>query len=167
MTEPTRVPLGGITRYRCPLGFCDWALDVPGFGMRPPHQEMEIAMHLRGHSPEDWLPVLRQAEGRLALASEFRIPCPPSPVSLRRPDDLVVRRRADGQSDGWLILNPNAQPGDHVWTGSEWVYRGELHREVIYKWELGEALEVAPELAAEETRRFEAWVQQMRAERNA
>ncbi len=111
---------------------------------------------------------------QLQYATEFRIPCP-QPADPGRlegapvlhPEALIIRRRLDGRGDGWLILNPNRQPGDQVWTGSEWVYRGELHRDVIYKWGRNEAITEAQRLAAAETERYEQWLTEQRGGRTA
>jgi hypothetical protein len=114
---------------------------------------------------------VERAEAALDLAAEFRITCPHPHFAgghqdpRFRSEPITVRRRQDGRGDGWLILNPNLLQGDHVWTGSEWVYRGELHRDVIYKWTRDEALALAPELAAAETARYETWVNDMRTNR--
>lgn len=146
---------------------------------RSPHLPMRAMAAVTVHVPAnergralDAERRVRELEARLALASEFRIPCPQPDrkghddrAAHLKPDDLIIRRRTDGQGDGWLILNPNQEPGDHVWTGSAWVYRGELYRDAIYRWTLAEALELGPVLAVEETGRFQAWVDQMRAER--
>lgn len=114
--------------------------------------------------------------GALLHATEFHIPCPepkdpgrPDGAPILRPEPLIVRKVtanwADRFPDGWLILNPNLQPGDHVWTGDEWVYRGQLHMGVIYRWTRDEALALAPGLAAAETARYEAWIAEMRSSR--
>jgi hypothetical protein len=119
---------------------------------------------------------VRQLNAQLDLAAEFRIPCP-EPADPGRPDDgpilqpepLLVQkvqpRWADRFPDGWRIFNPNLEPGDHVWTGDEWAYRGRLHIGVIYKWTRGQAIAEAQRLAVEETRRYETWLADMRTNR--
>ncbi|TWE17085.1 hypothetical protein [Kitasatospora atroaurantiaca] len=113
------------------------------------------------------------ASAHIALATELRIPCPepaepgrPKGASQLRPEPWIVRKNASGQpkgwEDGWLILNPNLQPGDHVWTDRAWVYRGELSRNAVYRWDRGEPVTEAQRLAVEETARFEAWLAEMR-----
>lgn len=114
-------------------------------------------------------------QAQLNLATEFRIPCPepadpgrPDGAPVMHPEALIVRKSSPGylgDTDGWTILNPNLPCGDHVWTGTEWKYRGELHREVIYRWTRDQALAEAQRLAVDETARYEAWLVTMRAGR--
>lgn len=112
----------------------------------------------------------------LALATELRIPCPAPAdtghtdlLSRRRPDDLILRKNTTGApkgwEGGWLILNPNVQPGDHVWTGKAWVYRGDLPMNGIYKWTLGEAVKLARQLAAGVTIVWDVEIADLRARR--
>lgn len=84
-----------------------------------------------------------------------------------QPEPLIVQKVtanwADRFPDGWLILNPNLDDGNHVWTGDGWVYRGNLHIGVIYRWSRDEAIVEAQRLAVEETRRYEGWLAEQRA----
>jgi hypothetical protein len=110
----------------------------------------------------------------VALATELHVPCPeacdpgrPDSAPRLQPEPLIVRKNTSGYpkgwEDGWLILNPNLQPGDQVWTGREWKYRGELTRNAIYRYDRHEAVIEAQRLAVEETRRYEAWIAEQRA----
>jgi hypothetical protein len=123
---------------------------------------------------EEWARKDNAADtAHVALATELRIPCPeasdpgrPDGAPSMQPEPLIVRKNTTGYpkgwEDGWLILNPNLQPGDQVWTGREWRYRGELTRNAIYRYDRHEAVAEAQRLAAEETRRYEAWIAGMR-----
>lgn len=114
----------------------------------------------------------------IQYATELRIPCP-DPADPGRPDHaphlhpepLIIRKNTSGYpkgwEDGWLILNPNLEPGDHVWTGREWGYRGELQRNAIYRWTRSEAVTEAQHLAIQETTRFEAWIAETRAKKGS
>lgn len=115
---------------------------------------------------------------QLQYATEFRIPCPepadpgrPVGAPVLRPEALIVRKCttnwADRYPDGWMILNPNLQPGDQIWTGEAWEYRGQLYGGVIYRWTRDQAIAEAQRLAVEETARYEKWLADMRAGRNA
>ncbi|MGW1870966.1 hypothetical protein ACWCPS_36175 [Streptomyces mauvecolor] len=87
----------------------------------------------------------------LELATEFRIPCPGHPSGHHA--DLRVRRRLDGQADGWAVLNDN--PGnEHAWTGTQWIYRGELSRADIYRYDRQTAIDEATRIAPLETSAF-------------
>lgn len=161
MTEPHRRTCAAD----CGQPLTRWHVDADGRhwhpGCLPPGTAMAPSLQEQ----------VRQLTAALDLATEFRIPCPHPHFAgghqdpRFRSEPITVRRRQDGRGDGWLILNPNLLEGDHVWTGSEWVYRGELHRDVIYKWTRDEALALAPELAAAETARYETWVNDMRRPR--
>lgn len=118
----------------------------------------------------------QEALAAIDLATEFRIPCPeaadpgrPDKAPVLQPEPLIVQKVttnwADRFPDGWLILNPNLQPGDHVWTGDGWAYRGQLHIGVIYRWSRDEAIVEAQRLAVEETWRYETWLADMRTKR--
>ncbi|MGW4803044.1 hypothetical protein [Kitasatospora sp. NPDC004272] len=109
------------------------------------------------------------AEQHLLLATELQVPCPvpddpdrPEGAPVMRPEPLVVRKNTSGYpkgwEDGWLVLNPNLHPGDQVWTGREWKYRGELARNAIYRWTREEAIAEAQRLAAEESARYGRWI---------
>jgi hypothetical protein len=136
-----------------------------------PHQSRRAAENLlAAHRQEATRPLVEQ----LALATEFRIPCPqaadpgrPMDGPVLQPEPLIVQKVAahwaDRFPDGWRILNPNLEPGDHVWTGDGWVYCGQLHIGVIYRWTRDEAITEAQRLAVEETRRYETWLADMRA----
>lgn len=113
----------------------------------------------------------------LQYATEFRIPCPepadpgrPNGGPVLRPEPLIVRKCvtswADRWPDGWMIRNPNLEPGDQVWTGERWEYRGQVYGGVIYQWTRDGAIAEAQRLAVEETRRFETWLAEMRAGRD-
>lgn len=98
---------------------------------------------------------------QLEQASEFRIPCPGHPYGHHA--DLRVKRRLDGRADGWAVLNDN--PGnEHAWTGTQWIYRGELTREQIYRYDRQDALDEATRIAPLETAAFLEHVARLRAE---
>lgn len=98
---------------------------------------------------------------QLEQASEFRIPCPSHPYGHLA--DLRVKRRLDGRGDGWAVLNDN--PGnEHVWTGTTWIYRGELSRGQIYRYDRQTALEEATRIAPLETAAFLEHVARLRKE---
>lgn len=80
----------------------------------------------------------------LNLASEFRIPCPGHPYRDRA--DLYVKKRMDGQADGWAISSGTAMYED-IWTGTDWVYRGTLARDDIYRYTRDEAIAEAQRIA--------------------
>jgi hypothetical protein len=118
----------------------------------------------------------QELAGQVEFATEFRIPCPdpadpsrPASAPVLRPEPLIVRKCttswADHWPDGWSILNPNLEPGDHVWTGERWEYRGQVYGGTIYQWTRDQALALAPELAAAETARYETWLTEMRSSR--
>jgi hypothetical protein len=97
----------------------------------------------------------------LELAAEFRIPCPGHPYG--QAADLRVRRRLDGRDDGWAVLNDN--PGnEHAWTGATWVYRGELSRADIYRYDRQTAIDEATRIAPLETAAFLAHLERLRTE---
>lgn len=97
----------------------------------------------------------------LEQAVEFHIPCPGHPYGSNA--DLRVKRRTDGHGTGWAVLNDN--PGnEHAWTGTRWVYRGELSREQIYRYDRQDALNEAARIAPLETAAFNAHIQRLRAE---
>ena len=113
---------------------------------------------------------------QLTFATEFRIPCPepsdpnrPANAPVLRPEPLIVQKIAahwaDRFPDGWRIVNPNLEPGDQVWTGDGWVYCGQLHIGVIYRWTRDEAVGEAQRLAVQETARYETWLAEMRSSR--
>ena len=102
-----------------------------------------------------------QLAATLDLAAEFRIPCPEHPYGHHA--DLRVKRRLDGRGDGWAVLNDN--PGnEHAWTGTRWVYRGELTREEIYRYDRQDALDEATRIAPLETAAFLDHIKRLRAE---
>lgn len=104
---------------------------------------------------------VQQLAAQLEQASEFRVPCPGHPYGHRA--DLRVKRRLDGQTDGWAVLNDN--PGnEHAWTGTRWVPRGELTRDQIYRYDRQAALDEAARIGPLETAAFLAHVARLRAE---
>lgn len=104
---------------------------------------------------------IAQLAGQLEQAVEFHIPCPGHPYGHHA--DLRVKRRLDGRADGWAVLNDN--PGnEHAWTGTQWIYRGELTREQIYRYDRQTALDEATRIAPLETAAFLEHVGRLRAE---
>jgi hypothetical protein len=109
------------------------------------------------HTPE-YIAALAAA---LEQAVEFRVPCPGHPHGHNA--DLRVKRRLDGYGDGWAVLNDN--PGnEHAWTGTQWIYRGELTREQIYRYDRQAAIAEATRIAPLETAAFLAHIQRLRQE---
>ena len=98
---------------------------------------------------------------QLEQAAEFRIPCPGHPYGHHA--DLRVKRRTDGQTDGWAVLNDN--PGnEHAWTGTQWIYRGQLTREQIYRYDRQTAIDEATRIAPLETAAFLAHIERLRSQ---
>lgn len=101
---------------------------------------------------------------QLALATEFRIPCPGHPHG--RLADLRVVKRDDGRGDTWAITD--GPFGDaQVWTGRRWSPRSELARDDIYRWTRQQALEEAARIASTVTAQFHATIAHLRAEKEA
>ncbi|WP_035796419.1 hypothetical protein [Kitasatospora mediocidica] len=158
--------------WHCPADGCDYTQDWAHAFMAaspPPPDPRDFMAKVRAENQRG-----HEALQQLLFATEFRIPCPEAADPDRsdsgpvlQPEPLIVQKVtanwADRFPDGWLILNPNLQPGDHVWTGDGWVYRGNLHIGVIYRWTRDEAIAEAQRLATEETRRYETWVAEQRA----
>ena len=97
----------------------------------------------------------------LEQAVEFRVPCPGHPAG--SPAALRVKRRTDGRGNGWAVLNDN--PGnEHAWTGTRWIYRGELTREQIYRYDRQDALDEATRIAPLETAAFLDHIARLRSE---
>lgn len=114
----------------------------------------------------------------IALAVELRIPCPeaadpgrPDGGPVMQPKPLILRKNQTGGpkgwEDGWSIINPNLFPDRQVWTGREWQRDGDLYGNAVYRYTREEAVTEAQRLAPEETRRYEAWLADMRANRGA
>ncbi|MEW1565776.1 hypothetical protein AB0454_22655 [Streptomyces sp. NPDC093509] len=126
---------------------------TPGFDAALAAAEQHDAMH-------DPAYVVLLAN-QLDQATEFHIPCPGHPYGHRA--DLRVKKRRDGHADGWAVLNDN--PGnEHAWTGTAWIYRGELHRHEIYRYTREQAITEATRIAPAETTRFLEHVARLRAE---
>lgn len=152
-----------------------WNVDAEGRRWHPDCLPPGTAMPIT-RSDREWQTLLGKATTALDLATEFRIPCPeaadpgrPEGAPILQPEPLIVQKVqahwADRFPDGWRIFNPNLEPGDHVWTGDEWAYRGRLHIGVIYQWTRDQAIAEAQRLAIEETRRYETWLNDMRGQR--
>lgn len=107
---------------------------------------------------------ITQLANQLQLVVEFHIPCPGHPYGHHA--DLRVKRRLDGRADGWAVLNDN--PGnEHAWTGTRWIYRGELSREQIYRYDRQGALDEAARIAPLETAAFLEHVARLRTQHAA
>lgn len=113
-------------------------------------------------TPEQPDPVyLTMLAAALEQAVEFRVPCPGYPHGHHA--DLRVKRRLDGRGNGWAVLNDN--PGnEHAWTGTRWIYRGELTREDIYRYDRQTALDEAARIAPLETTAFLAHIERLRVQ---
>lgn len=112
----------------------------------------------------------------IAYATELRIPCPqpadpgrPDGAPVLRPEPLILRKnttgRPKGWEDGWLIHNPNLEPGEQVWSSGQWQHRGKLTANAIYRYTRQEAVAEAQRLAVQETARYETWLAEMRSTR--
>ena len=100
----------------------------------------------------------------LEQAVEFRVPCPGHPYGHHA--DLRVKRRLDGHGNGWAVLNDN--PGnEHAWTGTPWIYRGQLSRDDIYRYDRQVALDEAARIAPLETAAFLAHIERLRTQHAA
>ncbi|WP_042174635.1 hypothetical protein [Streptomyces sp. NBRC 110035] len=127
---------------------------TPGYDAALAAAEHHAAM-LKRHDPF----YITQLANQLEQAVEFRIPCPGHPHHA----DLRIKRRLDGQADGWAVLNDN--PGnEHAWTGTRWIYRGNLTREQIYRYTRDDAIEEATRIAPLETAAFLAHIERLRAQ---
>ena len=129
---------------------------TPGYAAALAAAEVHGAMQAR-HDPA----YVQQLAAQLEQAVEFRIPCPGHPYGHHA--DLRVKRRLDGRADGWAVLNDN--PGnEHAWTGTQWIYRGELTREQIYRYDRQTAIDEATRIAPLETAAFLEHIARLRAE---
>lgn len=103
---------------------------------------------------------LEAARAAAALVTEYRVPCPGHRYG--RGADLRVQRIPE--SDQWAILNPNLWPETQAWTGQTYERIGDIARADAFRWTRDEALDLAANLAQQETARDRAWSDEMRAQ---
>lgn len=80
----------------------------------------------------------------LEYVTRFDVPVPGYPDK-----SVVVRKARPGYVNGpqWAVTD-DSECGSAAWTGTDWVYRGELSREEIHRWDRDQALVEAVRLAS-------------------